>query len=1293
VVAWDIVTLNARPEAVNAFLAEHAPPVLDPFCGGGSIPLEAQRLGLRAYASDLNPVAVLITKALIEIPPKFANLPPVNPEYQRKSSHEKAAHVWRGAAGLAEDVRYYGQWMRDEAAKRIGHLYPKVKVTREMAKDRPDLMPYVGEELTVIAWLWARTVASPTPAVGGAHVPLVRSFWLSTKKGKEAWVRPVVTKGSGHWHFEVGVGKPPADFDPGIGTIGRKGGRCILSGVPMGFPHVRSEGQAGRMKQRLMAIVAEGRRGRVYLSPVEEHVTIAESAVPAWKPDARLPDNPRDFKTPNYGMMTFADLFTNRQLTALVTFSDLVGEARAKVLADARAAYSAGACGASSGGPHACDAAFQPADTSGSCGAGFQPASWPVQTQPSGAPGQDSGNSGGTRTAESTRAAGTAAPQGYEFLDPRTTPFVPPASRGELPHLYKEGGTYFATFRLFDAVTPDEGQAGRPDRNMDPAQAGRPHHNVGPGQPGRLHHKRVHHKRLHHKVDPLEQAARYDPPIGLGSGALRDPVVAAIVRDALLHFAGERYHLLRWCIMPNHVHVIFAPIAGHTPSDILHSWKSFTSKQANKALGRTGTFWERESFDHLIRSADDLERFVLYVDNNPVTAGLCRQPEDWPWNSCSAGLEPAGTSGPCDAGFQPAQPSPSVSQPANTSAPCGVVSQPAGTSGPCGAGFQPADTSASQAAGQPEQEQQQRQQPGRLHHNDDRPLDQGGTGPQAYADAVATYLGLGIDKIVDYNSRLVTWITQRDQAGHALTKQALPMVWDFAEVNPLVGAAGDLTVSLQGIARVTEAVPARPLATTYQLDTPAALCKVETPLVCTDPPYYDNIGYADLSDFFYIWLRRSLGRVYPQLFATLLTPKAQELIASPYRHEGDKDKAQSFFEEGLGKAFAWIREAEHPDHPLTVYYAFKQAEDDAGDDDDDGTAPGVASTGWETMLEGLIRSGFAVTGTWPMRTERGARSIGIGTNALASSIVLVCRPRGAEASLATRREFLLALKRELPEALRNLQRGNIAPVDLAQAAIGPGMAVFTRYAKVMETDGSPMTVRTALALINQALDEVLAEQEGEFEADTRWALAWFEQYGMNEGPFGVAETLSKAKNTAVNGLVEAGIVEARAGKVRLLRRNELVMQASSLPTRSHQPSSELVVRASSLQGRSRRASSLRADSGKAGGTPGSRKAGGTPAPQWDPATDRRLTIWEVTQHLIHALVQQGETGAATLLRKVGGMGETARDLAYRLYTICERKKWADEAREYNGLVIAWPELTRLAIRPAETPKPAEKELF
>ena len=463
--------------------------------------------------------------------------------------------------------------------------------------------------------------------------------------------------------------------------------------------------------------------------------------------------------------------------------------------------------------------------------------------------------------------------------------------------------------------------------------------------------------------------------------------------------------------------------------------------------------------------------------------------------------------------------------------------------------------------------------------DDGKQLNDGVTGATAYADAVVTYLAFALDKLTDWSSTICSWIHSIEGVRDTFARQAIPMVWDYVEINP--------------------------------------------------------IGYADLADFFYVWLRRPLGKVYPDLFSTLLTPKAQELVATPYRFDGDKERAERFFEQGLGQAFTRMREEHHPDYPLSVFYAFKQAESEEDSEEEVGGGTIPVSTGWETMLGGLLQARFVITGTWPMRTERGARTVSVGTNALASSIVLVCRPRTADAPLATRREFSTALKGELPTALRKLQQGNIAPVDLAQAAIGPGMAVFSRYSKVVEADGSPMTVRTALALINQTLDEVLAEQESEFDADTRWALAWFEQYRFNEGPFGDADVLARAKNAAVNGLVDAGIIYARAGNVGLVDRKDL-------------------------------------------------------AEDWDPASERHLTIWEVAHYLIRLLEEEGESAAASLLRQVGALGDAARDLAYRLYGICERKKWAQEALPYNSLVVAWPEITRLSR--SERPRGEQRDL-
>jgi putative DNA methylase len=842
--AWEVQLMTAPPEVVNAFLAEHAPPVLDPFCGGGSIPLEAQRLGLAAHASDLNPVAVLITKALIEIPSKFAGRPPVNPEWQRKKPEEKAATAWHGAAGLAEDVRYYGKWMRDEAEKRIGHLYPKVKIAAEMARERPDLREYVGQELTVIAWLWARTVASPNPASRGAHIPLASSFWVSTRKGREAYVMPQVNRTANSYTFIVRTGKPETAFRPNTGTVGRTGARCILTDSPIPLGHIRAEGLAGRLSQRLLAIICEGRTGRVYLSPTQEHETLALGVPsPDGVPETDLPAEALGFRVQRYGILKHRQLFSHRQLQVLRTLSQLVAEARGRVIADA----------------------------------------------------------------------------------------------------------------------------------------------------------------------------------------------------------------------------------------------------------------------------------------------------------LSLGAE-----------------------------------QPAA---------------------------------------------------QEHGDAVSVYLALAVSRQANRCSSQCFWDQMRENVQQVFARNALPFIWDFCEGNPFSDSSGnfiqqlDYPIScLRGMQIPTVGGIVR------QLDAQHVAESWSNAMVCTDPPYYDNIGYADLSDFFYIWLRQCLRQIFPMLFSTLLTPKDRELIAEPSRHESRK-AASRFFESGLTAAFRELQKLCTADLPMPVFYAFKQAEEDQPE--------AVASTGWDTFLQSAVNTGWQVVGTWPLRTEQPGGLRIVGRNALASSIVVACRGRPADAPIATRKQFITALRAELPDALRNLQRGNIAPVDLAQAAIGPGMAVFTRYAKVMESDGSPMRVRTALQLINQALDEVLAEQEGEFDPDTRWAVAWFEQYGMDEAPFGVAETLSKAKNTAVNALAESGLVVARGGKVRLVRRDEL-------------------------------------------------PAG------WDPAADGRLTIWEATQHLIRALDREGESGAAGLMRKLGGTAEVARDLAYRLYTVCERKKWAEEALAYNGLVIAWAELTKLAQAAAAGPSPTQQ---
>ena len=876
-----------HPRADELFNRDKLPAFHDPFAGGGSLPLEAQRLGLEAHASDLNPVAVLINKAMIEIPPKFAGKPPVHPDgdphpsplpggegtaagssdplYPRERVRVRASRdsspgggalggrAWRGAEGLAEDVRYYGQWMRDEAERRIGHLYPKVLVTEEMAADRPDLEPYVGRELTVIAWLWARTVKSPNPAFADVDVPLASTFILSKKKGKEAWVDPVIE--GREYRFEVRSGVPPESAKSGTSAGKRKAFRCLMTDNALPYDYIREEGKAGRLGERLMAIVAEGNRGRVYLPPIHRHEAIAAEAEPTWKPTNEMPKKHRNFQGPVYGLDTLGDLFTDRQLVALTTFSDLVSEAREQVRRDA------------------------------------------------------------------------------------------------------------------------------------------------------------------------------------------------------------------------------------------------------------------------------------------VAAGL---PDD------------------------------------------GI------------------------------------------------PLRDGSLGATAYAEAVAVHLAFVLSKQADLGNSLCRWEPVAQCPRQLFGRQAIPMVWDYAEGNPLSNSSGAWSVLLNGFVRAYSSafgtIPSGYAGQAHQADAVVSELSMDK-VVSTDPPYYDNIGYADLSDFFYVWMRRSLRSVFPLTFETLAVPKQEELVATPNRH-GSKASAEEFFLKGMQSAIAKFGAQAHSAYPISIYYAFKQFEDSA--------SAQHGGTGWDTFLNALMSAGFSVGGTWPIRTENKTRQVAMNSNALASSIVLICKPRPLDASTATRREFQDRLRSEFPNDLAHLQRSNIAPVDLAQASIGPGMRIFTEYREVLNADGSAMTVREALALINATLDEVLAEQEGEFDPDSRWALTWSEQHGFDEGEYGDAEQLSKAKNTSPDGLVHAGVIESRRGKVRLYRPSEL----------DH---------------------------------------------EWDPQTDRRPTVWEMTHHLIRLLESQGEPAAAELAASLGAQAETARDLAYRLYVISDRKKRAEDARQYNGLVQSWSEIMRLAQLPSSTARQAGLE--
>ena len=805
------------------------PAVVDPFAGGGSIPLEAQRLGLESHASDLNPLAVLINKALIEIPPKFAGWSPVFPGVADEQSS------WLRAEGLAADVQHYGQWLRDEAEKRIGHLYPKVTAPG-------------GTEHTVIAWIWARTVISPNPA-NPIETPLVRSWWLSKKKGKEAWVKATVVDGQVQYEVQHNTDGPKKDED---GTRVGRGGISLADGTPISADYIKEQGVQRGLGSHLIAIVAEDTKGRLYLNPNAEHMAASLVEASDDIPRQELPYDPRNIWTPAYGLTKFSDLFTDRQLVALTTLSDLVSEVRSKVLEDALAA-------------------------------------------------------------------------------------------------------------------------------------------------------------------------------GIS--------------------AGER-------------------------------------------------------------------------------------------------------------------------------------------------------------------------------------LEDEGVGAEAYADAVATYLALGVSRTADYNNALCTWNINRDGIAHLFTRQAIPMVWDYVETNILSNSSGNFLGQLGWIAKVIQNAPAQASGISSHVN--AVSRDYVDFVVSTDPPYYDNISYSDLSDFFYVWLRKSLRTIHPSVVGTMLTPKADELVANPYRHDG-KQGAEKFFIEGFNSVFHRIREDEtNPDVPMTVYYAYKQQ--DRGKD-------GTSSTGWHTLLDGLIQSGWEITATWPMRSERKGRMVSLNTNALASSILLACRPRPAEARAVARRAFVAALKSELPEALRTLMQGAIAPVDLAQAAIGPGISVFSRYAKVREADGSDMSVRDALQLINATLDEVLGEQESDLDSDTRFAVRWYRQYGWAADNSGIADQLARSSDTSLAELQRGGIFEAKGGKARLLS-----------PTQLNE--------------------------------------------DWDPAADEHVSVWEATVRLAAVLAKDGVDKVAELLPAVGEKVslDAVKELGFLLFHEAEKNKDTDDAILFNGLVSSWGDLNEQARQIVAHPKAHQEAL-
>lgn len=809
--------LDAAKAEIMKSTNNNPPALLDLFAGGGAIPLEAQRLGLEAYANDLNPVAVMINKAMIEIPSRFGKQYPVNSNAQKVINSDEG---WGGVCGLAKDVRYYGEWMKEEAFKRIGHLYPKVKVPLEQG----------GGEATVIAWIWARTVKCPNP-VCGCEMPLARSFVLSKKKNEKIWIEPICTNDKKMTYLVHNEGVPRIE-----GTVNRKGAFCAYCGASVGFPYIREEGRKGHLNEHLMAIVAEGEKGRLYLSADYEQKNVAIVKKPEKYPNATIPYNTRDFKTPNYGLNKFGDLFTNRQLIALTTFSDLVGEAQKKVEADAIV-------------------------------------------------------------------------------------------------------------------------AGLPD-------------------------------------------------------------------------------------------------------------------------------------DHI-------------------------------------------------------------------------------------------------------------------------PLNKGGTGAKAYGEAVGVYLAFVIDKLADRGSNVCSWDSSRDGMSHTFGRQAIPMVWDYAEANPFSNSSGCFDNMLEWVYKCIAEFPASCYAHVRQFDAQSD-CGMRNIMVSTDPPYYDNIGYADLSDFFYIWMRRTLKNTYPELFSTVLVPKMEELVATPYRFEGSTEKAKVFFEDGMLQSCQQIYKYARDDIPVTLYYAYKQSDIDA---DSNGTQ--MASTGWETMLSAIIKAGFVITRTWPMRTEMANRSIASGTNALASSIVLVCRKRPTDAPQITRRDLINILRRELRPALKKLQESNIAPVDLAQSSIGPGMEVFSRYKHVLEVDGTPMTVRSALKMINEEIDLYFNEQVSDMDSASRFCVDLYTQSAFNNIKYGDAEVLATAKGMSIPAMVNHGILYAKAGIVHLIDRVDLPEEI-----KSHEE-----------------------------------------------------CIWMLTQQLTQAMAKGGIEACAKVPSIIlSSIGERAKDLAYRLYTVADRKKWVNEAYAYNALVVSWPDI-------------------
>ncbi len=823
IIIWENITNEGLYKKANSEILKSCdgelPSIYDPFSGGGSIPLEALRLGLPSYGSDLNPIAIMISKAMVEIPTLFKDMKPIHPGVRDKLNY-------KNAEGLAEDVKYYGEWMRKKAFERVGHLYPKVDIPKK----------YGGGKGTVIAWIWTRTVPSPDPAFAGSHVPIASSFVLSKKR--KVIIEAIIDKTEKKIEYKIKYNASANELNDAEFRIKKKKGAnfiCIFSNAAINSDYIKCCGKKGEIHNQLIAIVAEGEKGRVYVEPQDLHINILKKVIRPETHDIKLPDKALGYNVQLYGFQNYSDLFFDRQLMTLKIFLDLLYEVREQVKKDA------------------------------------------------------------------------------------------------------------------------------------------------------------------------------------------------------------------------------------------------------------------------------------------ILAGLSSEQDH---------------------------------------------------------------------------------------------LRNGGINALSISEAISVYLGFAVSKCSDYWSSICTWNNSREIMRNTFGRQAIPMTWDFAECNPFSNSSGNWMAMINWVWKVIALLPCGGKSFIKNADAQTINYKNNT-VISTDPPYYDNISYADLSDFFYKWMKPALKLIYPDIFNFIATPKTDELVAEPYRHGGRKE-AEIFFLEGMKKTIRNMAKNTSNKFPSTIYYAFKQTEIEK---------EGISSTGWATFLEALIQAGYSIVATWPMRTEMASRMRGLSFNALSNSIVLVCRKREDSLGVITRAEFVNQLKSELPKAIFELKQTSITPADLPQSSIGPGIAIFSRYKSILENDDTPMSVKTALQLINKEL----SEDQIDYDAETSFAITWFEQFGFNTNNFGTANNIANAKGISVETLIFAGIAKSSAGKFSLLNRNNL-------------------------------------------------------EDDWNPKKDKRLTVWECCQYLIKCLENKGEFETSKLIKIMGSdKADLAKQLSYSLYDISSNKlKDASEATAYNSLIAVWTDLITTA---------------